>query len=228
MFSPTVVRVAPFIIFLALTALQNEVGEAGRYGVYLLKTVAGAGMILAVRKHIAEMRWAISWEAVVVGVGVFAMWVGIDGLYPTLGELMKMVGIGSDKPAEPTLPWNPFAFFAGNAALAWFFVIVRFLGSTFVVPPLEEVFFRSFLYRWLANQDFEKVPLGYFAWMPFLVTSLFFAAEHEQWLAGLLCGFAYGWLVIRKKRLGDAITAHAITNALLAVWVVSRNAWNFW
>jgi hypothetical protein len=34
--------------------------------------------------------------------------------------------------------------------------------------------------------------------------------------------------VIRKKRLGDAITAHAITNALLAVWVVSRNAWNFW
>jgi len=31
-----------------------------------------------------------------------------------------------------------------------------------------------------------------------------------------------------ENRLGDAMTAHAITNFLLGVWVVWRHAWNFW
>jgi hypothetical protein len=40
---------------------------------------------------------------------------------------------------------------------------------------------------------------------------------------------AYQWLVLRKNRLGDAMTAHAITNFLLGVWVVWRggSAWKF-
>ena len=62
----------------------------------------------------------------------------------------------------------------------------------------------------------------------FVVTAGFFAFQNEQWLAGLLCGFAYLGPVLHKRRLGDAITAHAITNFLLGAWVVWRNAWNFW
>ena len=45
---------------------------------------------------------------------------------------------------------------------------------------------------------------------------------------GILCGFAYQGLVIWKRRLGDAITAHAITNFSLGVWVVWKGAWQFW
>jgi hypothetical protein len=33
---------------------------------------------------------------------------------------------------------------------------------------------------------------------------------------------------LRKNRVGDAMTAHAITNFLLGAWVVGRGAWNFW
>ncbi|MBT5706854.1 MAG: CPBP family intramembrane metalloprotease, partial [Verrucomicrobia bacterium] len=58
--------------------------------------------------------------------------------------------------------------------------------------------------------------------------STIFAVEHNQWLSGLICGLAFQWLVIRKGRLGDAMTAHAITNFLLALWVVGRGAWQFW
>ena len=108
------------------------------------------------------------------------------------------------------------------------FIAVRVLGSSLVVPPLEEVFFRSFVYRYLFQPDFLSVPLGRFAWTPFLLTSILFGLEHNQWLAGILCGLAYQGLVCRKKRLGDAITAHAITNLLLGLWVVWRGAWNFW
>jgi hypothetical protein len=28
--------------------------------------------------------------------------------------------------------------------------------------------------------------------------------------------------------LGDAITAHGVTNLLLGIWVVWKGAWNFW
>jgi hypothetical protein len=39
---------------------------------------------------------------------------------------------------------------------------------------------------------------------------------------------SYQWLVIRKQRLGDAMTAHAVTNLLLGGWVVWRDDWKFW
>ena len=64
--------------------------------------------------------------------------------------------------------------------------------------------------------------------VPFLATALIFGLAHNEWLAGILCGAAYQWLVLRKNRLGDALTAHAITNFLLGAWVVWRGAWNFW
>jgi len=34
-----------------------------------------------------------------------------------------------------------------------------------------------------------------------------FGLAHFEWLAGILCAFAYQLLVCRKRRLGDAITA---------------------
>jgi CAAX prenyl protease-like protein len=124
--------------------------------------------------------------------------------------------------------WNPGLHFGPGSTLAGFFILVRILGSGLVVPPLEEVFFRSFLYRYLAKPDFQSIPLGQFFWLPFFGTSILFGLEHREWLAGILCGFAYQGLVCRKKRLGDAISAHAITNFLLGLWVVWKQAWHFW
>jgi uncharacterized protein len=72
------------------------------------------------------------------------------------------------------------------------------------------------------------LPLGVFAWWPFLATSVIFGFAHREWLAGILCGMVYQGLVCRRKRLGDAMTAHAITNLLLGVWVVAKGAWFFW
>ena len=97
-----------------------------------------------------------------------------------------------------------------------------------MVPALEEVFFRSFVYRYVIKADFLSVPLGVFSLRAFLITSVLFGFEHTQWLAGILCGFAYQGLVCWKKRLGDAMTAHAITNGLLGLWVVWKDAWQFW
>jgi hypothetical protein len=225
--SPVVARVAPFVIFVLLTAAQGKCGPASAYWFYLAKTLAGLWLILEIRPLVAEMRWSFSWEAVAVGVGIFAVWVGISGEWTTQNSLWLKLG-RSHPPAQPALVWNPNAQFGSGSALAWLFILTRLLGSTFIVPPIEEIFYRSFLYRYIARQNFLAVPLNQFLPVPFLATAAVFGLSHNEWLAGILCGAAYQWLVVRKNRLGDAMTAHAITNFLLGVWVVGRGAWNFW
>jgi CAAX prenyl protease-like protein len=164
------------------------------------------------------MRWAISWEAVAVGVAIFALWVGLDPYYPKNHLVFK---------DTPESIWNPFARFGEHNPTAWVLVVIRIIGMTWVVPPLEEVFYRSFLYRYFVRTDFESMPLNRFHPTSFIVTSAIFGILHFQWLPGILCGMAYQGLVLRKGRLGDAMTAHAITNFLLAVWVVWKGAWKF-
>ena len=224
---PAVVRVAPFVVFLVLTSCQGQFGEASRYWFYLVKTLVGAWLIWEMRPFVAEMRWSVSWEAVFVGVGVFVMWVGLDPFYPKLGEVIAKSGLSKFFGASQSI-WNPHEQFGQNSVLAWVMILTRMLGSTFVVPPLEEVFYRSFLYRYVARPDFLSVPLNRFLPWPFLATAAFFGFTHYQWLAGIVCGAAYQWLVLRKNRLGDAMTAHAITNFLLGVWIIWKHAWQFW
>src|SRR5262245_13853953 len=228
--SPMAARAVPFVVFAAFTVCQGKFGAASPYWIYFIKTFVGAGLIWLVQPLVSEMKWKFSWESVVVGVAVFVMWVGIDPFYAPLDRLLSQVGLAkarSDTDPNSDL-WNPLAHYGEASALAWMFIVTRGLGSSIVVPPLEEIFYRSFLYRYLSKGEFESVPLGQFRWAPFLISAAIFGCAHREWLAGILCGFAYQGLVCWKKRLGDAISAHAITNFLLALWVTGRGAWKFW
>ncbi len=117
----------------------------------------------------------------------------------------------------------------------WFFAGVRIAGSTLLVPMLEEVFYRSFLYRYILAPNWMFTAHSSFAVKPFLITSIVFGFTHQHWLAGIACGMIYQLLVIRTNRIGDAITAHAVTNLLLGVWVITqglgyadKSQWHFW
>jgi CAAX prenyl protease-like protein len=225
--SPIVARIVPFLLFVGLTMFQGRFGPASACWFYLAKTLVGVWLICEMRPFVSEMRWAFSWEAVVVGIGVFALWAGNTAEWTTQNSLWMKLGLAHAPKTAPVV-WNPNEIFGPGSPLAWLFIGVRILGSTFIVPPLEEVFYRSFLYRYIARPDFLTVPLNQFLLLPFLVTAGVFGFSHNEWLSGILCGMAYQGLVIRKNRLGDAMTAHAITNFLLGVWVVWRGDWHFW
>jgi uncharacterized protein len=213
--SPIYARVAPYVIFILLTFAQSLFGEAGKYWIYLGKSVVGAWLIWQMWDLVPEMRWNFNTEAFAIGVAVLIMWIGIDGLYTHIGD-------------SDAKPLNPYVQFGEHSAFANIYIIGHILGMTLVVPPLEEVFFRSFLYRYFVRTDFLNLPFNRFHPTSFIVTSVIFGFEHHEWLSGILCGFAFQWLVISKNRLGDAITAHAITNLLLGLWIVARAAWHFW
>ena len=218
--SPIYARFAPLFIFCILTTAGFLLGDDWKFWLYVLKVFVGAWLVWEMRPFVAEMRWAVSWEAVVIGVGVFVIWVGLDPYYPMNNMMFK--------DTKESL-WNPFERFGAGSSLAWTLICIRIAGMTLVVPPLEEVFYRSFLYRYFVRINFLEMPLSRFHPTSFIVTSALFGFTHYEWLAGILCGMAYQWLVLRKNRLGDAMTAHAITNFLLGVWVVWRggSAWKF-
>ncbi len=76
--------------------------------------------------------------------------------------------------------------------------------------------------------DFRLVDPGRFAPVPFFAGALVFALEHREWLAGLIAGVAYGWLFIRTRDIWSVAFAHAVTNLLLGVYVVSTEQYQFW
>jgi membrane protease YdiL (CAAX protease family) len=50
----------------------------------------------------------------------------------------------------------------------------------------------------------------------------------QHWLVGIVAGLAYAFLLRHRGRMGDAVVAHAVSNLLLAVWVLTRGDWGLW
>lgn len=118
--------------------------------------------------------------------------------------------------------------FYAPSVCGWPLALVRLAGSAFVISVAEEFFWRGFLYRWIQNVDFLKVDPGRLAWPAFLGTAALFGAEHTEWLAGILCGLAYGALYVRSRDIWAVAIAHAVTNLLLGLYVFAVGAYQFW
>jgi CAAX prenyl protease-like protein len=105
-------------------------------------------------------------------------------------------------------------------------LLFRLVGYTITVPIAEELAFRGFLARRLVGDDVERVPLGTFTWLSFIVSSLAFGGLHQgDWFPGTLAGMAFALALYHRRQLVDAIVAHAVTNALVAAYVIGTGAW---
>src|SRR5256885_8956559 len=93
-------RVMPYLVILVITSIQDSLDGPLRYWLYFLKIIIGVLCLWQVRSLMPEVRWACSWEAVVVGVLICVLWIGLDPYYPKLKLLVKA-----------GQPWNPFKQF---------------------------------------------------------------------------------------------------------------------
>jgi CAAX prenyl protease-like protein len=149
--------------------------------------------------------------AAALGFGVFVAWINLDFAWARIGETTAF---------DPTLP--------DGSGLAWHFVLVRLLGLAVVVPVMEELFWRSFLLRWLERTDFLAQDPAKVGFRALVICAGIFALEHTLWLAGLIAGFAYALVYMRSGNLWLAIVSHATTNAALGCWIVATRSWQFW
>ena len=95
-------------------------------------------------------------------------------------------------------------------------------------PVVEELAFRGFLLRRLVSVNFTAVSYRHLTPLAVVVSSLAFGALHERWLAGAVAGVVYAGVAWRTGSLRDAVIAHAVTNALLAVVVLATGRYSLW
>jgi CAAX prenyl protease-like protein len=222
-------RVFPFATYLGFIALYeglrwltgvfpslaNWSGDIVLW-MYPVKGVTVLGCLLYFWPRYKELKgraFGGGWEvafSLAVGVFVYLAWVRMDWPWAQLG-----VSDGYD----------PFR--AGRVAGA-ILAGTRLLGAAVIVPIMEELFWRSFVIRYMISPDFESIPLGTFTVTSFFATAILFGAEHRLWLAGLMAGLVYNLLWCRTGRLWPCILAHGATNLALGIHVLLTGEWGWW
>ena len=177
---------------------------------YPLRVVAVAAVLWFWRRQYTDLRWTWSWQAVALGGGVFLLWIALEPRMQDAGQVLAAAV--DDLPRGWAVVWVGF----------------RVLGSVVTVPLAEELAFRGYLIRRLTGGDFQTIPPGRFTAFACLASSLLFGAMHGRWLAGSLAGLAYALALRQRGELADAVLAHAVTNGLLAAYVLTTGAWGFW
>lgn len=148
--------------------------------------------------------------AALAGFAVFLLWIYFDQDWAVLSH-----GTGFD----PSLP-------AGGTN--WVQALARLAGFALVVPVMEELFWRSFLLRWIERHDFLSLAPRRTGKRAFLITAALFGLEHDRWFAGTLAGLVYGGLYVRAGNLWVPIIAHTVTNTALGVWILLTRNWHYW
>jgi uncharacterized protein len=210
--------VAPFAGFIAAMALEKWLGLDPRIG-YPLRCLIGVVLIIVFARRVTDWRPSRPAASVLMGIAVCAVWIAPDALFGYRDHWLFSNSVMGK--VQRTL--------APELAADWIFLATRALGSALVVPIVEELFWRAWLMRWVANTDFWKLPLGYYAPAAFWITAALFASEHGPfWEVGLAAGALYNWWLVRTRNLADCILAHAVTNGALALYVLTRAQWQYW
>ncbi|MES2349841.1 MAG: CAAX prenyl protease-related protein [Pseudomonadota bacterium] len=211
-------RVLPFAIYMGFILVADVLSRLGVTDVqlrwlYAVKIGAVVAALLFYRREYRELASRLSPRAALVavaaGVLVLVLWINLD------------------------LPWMRVGASAGfdprtDGVVDWSLVAVRLLGAALVVPLMEELFWRSFLLRWVQSPDFLNVTPAQVKVGAFVVTVILFGIEHNLWLAGMVAGLVYNLLYIRSSTLWSPILAHAVTNGLLGLWIIQTANWTYW
>lgn len=205
----------PMLVFAVFTVADSKASHEWFPALYIAKAIAVTAALLIYRGPLREIRFdsKVVLPSVILGLAVFGLWIGIDINVP-------YPHIGTRAAFDPT----PLA----GTAWGITFLVVRLYGLVLMVPVMEELFWRSFLLRYLTNPDFHKVPLGTFSALALWLMVAASALAHPEWLVAIIASLAYALWLKRTTNLFGVILAHAVTNAALGVYVLVTGNWQYW
>jgi CAAX protease family protein len=214
----------PYLAYVALGSLADAHTHAPL--VYGARLVFAGGSLAYYWRSYPQLapRGAAAGSAALgalVGLGGTALWIALHAPFAR-----------ADAPAWPDSAW-----------------LARALGATALPPLVEELLFRGFAFKAIllverARRAASRTPLadaldrsslddvapGAWSALAVLGSSALFAAGH--WPAEWPAAFAYGVLMcalwIARGDLLSCISAHAVTNAALAVFVRESGRWGSW
>jgi hypothetical protein len=216
--------VLPFLLYLLLTraagAVPHFYGPA--YAVSVL-IVAGASIRLWRTDPPFRPHRRVG-PAILAGVLGIVLWIGLSRITP-LAELTANWPDWLRPGARPG--FDPGVEIA-SAPVRMLFLVCRGFGLILVTPLVEEVFWRGFLARWLLGREWRKQPVGAFTPASFLWVCALFALAHPEWIEAFLYSAILNALLAWRRDLWDVIVAHAVSNAILFVYVLATGAFTLW
>ena len=151
-----------------------------------------------------------SMTSITIGVAVFIIWIIL--IPESQEQSIHLIGELNTAPLWFSLLW----------------LLFRVVGASVIVPIAEEFAFRGYLQPqleyWFVRKGFTYASviasLG--------LTALVFGYVHSNMLAGSVAGLFFGLAYLQRRQLMDAVMAHAVTNALLAAYVMGFGYWSYW
>jgi len=221
-------RIAPFILFMAFIAIEEALRFAAQRQwfampdttlnyLYPLKALSVGLLLYKYKDQYYELRLKdlqkLKTSVAICGVGllIFVMWISADWMLSLTG---------------PPSGFNPTLLPEGP--IRGLMTAIRVAGAVLIVPLMEELFWRSFLLRYLIDADFESIPIGGFTWSSFLISTVLFGLEHHLFIAGMIAGAIYSVILYTTRSLAQCVFAHAVTNLALACYVLYTGKWYFW
>jgi CAAX prenyl protease-like protein len=207
--NPTATYLVPFLAILAAGMLASAL-SSGFEALYVLRPLAAGLALYRYWPRLKRLQWRVTWRGPAVGIVAFVVWI---------------IGARLQAGAAPM----PLELAAMPAALSLSWIAIRALASATVVPLAEELAFRGFLMRRLVAADFQAVPYQSVRIGALLLSAVVFGVSHgAMWFPGIVAGLLYGAVTLRSGNLGEAVSAHATTNALIAALVMFDGKWQLW
>jgi exosortase E/protease (VPEID-CTERM system) len=207
----TAAYLVPFLAILGVSFLSQAVSGTFEW-LYPLRFVAAAIAIWSYRSEYKKLNWRFGWVAPVAGVAIFLVW--IAPAWRTHNPAASPLG-------------SALAALSPSARMVW--IAFRVAAAAITVPIAEELAFRGYLLRRLIHRDFDAVPFSQLTILSIGLSSVAYGLMHGQhWMAGIVAGLAYALALKWRGRIGDAVIAHAISNLMLAAWVLARGDWAQW
>ena len=197
--------------------------------IYTVKIALTIAAMLYVLPGYREFPFRVSVLAILVGIIGVVLWIWICSLHLE-PKLLAPIGLDGfvkmgDRPA-----FNPLDALQPTPAWAYTFLAIRFVGLALVVPIIEEFFLRGFLMRFVQDDGaWWQVPFGKVTPLAAVVgTAVPMLMHPAELLAAFVWFSLVTWLMVRTRNIWDCVAAHAVTNLLLGIYVVTQHQWQLW
>lgn len=192
-------RILPFAAFMISALLLSTFTVVPDLW-YVVKVVFMAVALAVFIPLYRSRTWTVSPVAIAIGMVIGLLW------------LLADVAPIAPSPLQTALAALPLWLLA-----VW--VALRLFGTIFLVPVVEELFFRGYV--------LDRIDKGGHAMriVALAVSTAMFAALHGRWFLAAIAGLAFGLLYLWKRRLSDAVVAHMASNAVIAAYAVAMSNW---
>ena len=228
---PFTIFLLPFFVYMVIGSFEPKPSETGLLGLnypsfYAIRiTLTFASILLAVRGY---RKFPFTVNPISIGVGVVGvvLWVGICQL--ELERLLLVpIGLGWLVGTGERAAYDPFSALAGGQLA--FFLTVRFIGLAAIVPLIEEMLLRGFVMRVVSQRDWWTVSMNDLGRASVIAATVYGIAAHPAEMFAAAVWFSLvTWMLLKTRNIWDCVIAHAVTNLLLGIYIVTTGNWHLW